>query len=140
MPGKSDVLEAEILNHYFRTATAAKPSNEYIALFTADPTDAGSGAEVTGGGYARVAVAVADAQWSAPADDGSGNMQITNTNAVTFPTPSGNWTGPISHFGVMSASTAGSLRYSGALGTPRTVNNGDQAPSFAAGALVVKEG
>ena len=140
MPGKSDVLETEILNHYFRTATASKPTNEYIALFTADPTDAGSGAEVTGGGYARVAVAVADAQWGAPADDGSGNQQILNTNAVTFPTPSGNWTGPITHFGVMTALTAGSLRYSGVLTTARTVNNGDVAPSFAASALVIKEG
>ena len=140
MPGKSDALETEILNHYFRTATASKPTNEFIALFTADPTDAGSGAEVTGTGYARVQVAVADAQWGAPADDGSGNMQITNTNAVTFPTPGGNWTGPITYFGVMSALTGGTLRYSGALATPRTVNNGDTAPSFAAGQLTIKEG
>jgi hypothetical protein len=138
MPGFSDVTEAEILNHYFRTATATKPTNEFIALFTADPTDAGTGAEVTGTAYARVQVAVADAQWSAPADDGSGSQQVTNVNAVTFPTPGSNWTGPITYFGVMSALTGGVLRMSGALGTSRTVVNGDVAPSFAAGTLVIK--
>ena len=29
------------------------PSNVYVALFTTDPTDAGSGTEVSGNGYAR---------------------------------------------------------------------------------------
>lgn len=139
MPGKSDAMESEVLNIYYRTAAFSKPANQYVALFTADPTDAGSGAEVTGLGYARVAVAVADAQWSAPADDGSGSQQISNVNAITFPSPTGNWTGPITHFGIMSAASGGTLRHSGALTTPRTVNNGDVAPSFAAGQLVIKE-
>lgn len=137
---KSNDLETQFLNHTYRTNTFTKPTNQWVALFTADPAEDGSGAEVTGGGYARVQVACADASWSAPADDGSGNMQITNAAAVTFPTPSGNWTGPITHFAMMSASTGGVVRHKGALGTPRTVNNGDTAPTFAIGDLVIKEG
>ena len=139
MTAKGDVLETAMLNHEYRTATRAKPANKWIALFTADPLDAGSGAEVTGTGYARVQVAVADASWSAPADS-SGNMVITNAIAITFPTPGGNWSGPITHWASMDANTGGNVMHRGALTTPRTVNNGDQAPTFAIGALTIGEG
>lgn len=141
MPGKSDYAETAVLNSFFRgTAFPAVTGSVYVSLHTADPLDAGTGTEVTGGSYARVAVSRATGSWSAPADDGSGNQQISNSAAVTFPTPSANWPGPITYFGIWDASTAGNLLYSGALGTSRTVNNGDTAPSFAIGALVVKEG
>ena len=140
MPGKGDTLETDVLNHEYRTATMAKPANRWIALFTADPLDAGSGAEVTGGAYARVQVPVADASWAAPVDDGSGNQIITNAIAITFPTPTGNWTGPITHWASMTAAIAGNVRHYGSIATPRTVNNGDQAPSFAVGALTIGEG
>ncbi len=136
---KSNFLETGILNHVFRTATLAKLTNVHVSLHTADPTDAGTGAEVTGGAYARVAVGVADANWNAPGDDGAGNQQISNVNAITFPAPTANW-GTVTHLGIWDAATAGNLLYRGALTTSRTINNGDGAPSFAAGTLVVKEG
>ena len=141
MPGWTDTTETEILNHYFRTATASKPTNEYIALWIGDPTDpASGGAEVTttGTAYARQAVSVADASWSAPADDGSGSQFIQNTNAIVYADATANY-GTVTHFAVMSASTGGTMRASGALTTPRTINNGDLAPTFAAGALVIKQ-
>lgn len=141
MPGKSDYLETTVLNSVLRAqAFPSVTGNVYISLHTADPLDAGTGTEVTGGSYARVAVSRATGSWSAPADDGSGNQQVSNSGAITFPTPSANWPGPITHFGVWDAITAGNLFYSGPLGTSRTVNNGDSAPSFAAAALVIKEG
>ena len=140
MSAKGNQLESDILNHQYRTATWSKPGSVWVALFTANPTDAGSGAEVTGGAYARVEVPCLDANWNAPTDDGSGNQIVTNAAAITFPTPSGNWTGPITHFATMSASTGGTVRHYGALATSRTVNNGDVAPSFAAGALTLGEG
>lgn len=142
MPGKSNYLETAVLNHIFRTATLSKPSNVYVSLHTADPTDAATANELTIGsnGYTRVAVSSADASWSAPADSGDAK-QITNAAAITFGTPTGDWASgnPITHFGIWDASSSGNLLYSGALGTSRTVLNGDNAPSFAIGALAIQE-
>ena len=136
----SNAEETAILNHQYRTATYAKPTNRYVALLTADPTDAGTIAEVDYTGYARVAVACADASWSAPADDGSGNSEITNASAVTFPDATGDASAAATHFAVMTASSGGSVVDYGALGTPRTIMNGDSSISFAAGELSIKRG
>ena len=45
----------------FRTATLAKPTAWYLALFTVAPSVLGGGTEVTGGAYARQALAPLDA-------------------------------------------------------------------------------
>ncbi len=135
MAGKTNYLEAQLLNLIFRTQVAWKPAAIYIGLFTAAPTDAGGGTEVTGGSYARVQVTQLDANWDAPA----GTPRATaNTGAVTFPTPSADW-GVVTHFGVFDAATVGNLLYWGALAQPKTINNGDPAPSFAAGAIDLTE-
>lgn len=141
MPGKSDYLETAVLNHIFRTSTFTKPGSVYVALNSADPTDAATSNEITGTGYARVAVSVADASWTAPADSGS-DKAISNAAAITFGTPSGNWNSgnAITHFSIWDAATSGNMLYSGALGTSRVVLNGDNPPSFAIGALIIKEG
>jgi hypothetical protein len=135
MAGKTNYLEGQLLNLIFRTQTAWKPSATYIGLFTAAPSDAGGGTEVTGGSYARVAVSQLDANWTAP----SGTPRvISNVNAVTFPSPTANW-GTVTHFGAFDASTSGNLEYWNSLTTSKTINNGDAAPSFAAGSLTVTE-
>ncbi len=105
----------------------------YVALYTAAPSDSGGGTEVTGGSYARVAVAPADANWSAP--DSVGGV-TNNVAAITFATPSANW-GTVTHFGMFDRATAGNLLFHGILAAPKTVNNGDPAPSFAIAALSV---
>jgi hypothetical protein len=134
---KSDYLESALLNHTFRTTAFTQPTNVYVSLHTADPTDAGTGTEVSGGSYARVEVSRANASWSAPANNG-GAQEITNAAAVTFPSPTANW-GTVTHFGIWDASTTGNLLYHGSLTTSRTINNGDSAPSFAIGALAIRE-
>ncbi len=140
MAGKSDYAETAVLNYYFRTATMpTKPTSVYIALHTADPEAAGAEVATTGSGYARVQIAVADAQWSAPSDDGAGRMRITNVNPITFPNPSANW-GTITHVAIYDAATGGNMLYNDILGASRTVNAGDVAPSFAAGVLTIAEG
>lgn len=138
MPGKSDVLESAVLNYVFRGVAMPTLTSVYVSLHTSDPTDAGSGTEVSGGSYARVAVTRTTGSWAAPSDN-AGAQQTSNSAAITFPTPSANWPGPITHVGIFDAATAGNLLYSAALGTPRTVNNGDVAPSFAIGALTASE-
>jgi hypothetical protein len=133
MSKMSDYLEVELRKHIFRTGSFTKPSALYVSLHTADPTDAGGGAEVSGGSYARVQRDPLDANWTAvSATDGV----TKNAATITFPAPSANW-GSVTHFGIWDASSGGNLICHGALGTPKTVNNGDPAPSFAADAIVI---
>jgi hypothetical protein len=129
MSQMSDYLEAQIGKLLFCTQTAWKPAAIYVALFTAAPSDSGGGTEVSGGSYARTAVTQADAQWNIPTTAGL----FSNVNAITFPAPTANW-GVVTHVGIFDASSGGNLLVWGALTTPKTVNNGDPAPSFAGGA------
>ena len=140
MPGKSDYLESGILNHVFRAvAFPTIPAAVFISLHTADPLDAGTGAEVstTGTAYARASVTRAVGAFAAPTDN-AGSQQTSNSAAITYATATANW-GTVTHVGVQDAVTAGNLLYSAALTTSRTINNGDVTPSFAIGALTVQE-
>jgi hypothetical protein len=133
MSKMSDFLEVELRKHIFRTGSMTKPAALHVSLHTADPTDAGTGAEVSGGSYARVQRDPLDANWTGvSATDGL----TDNAAAITFPAPTANW-GVVTHFGIWDAAVAGNLICYGALTTPKTINSGDAAPSFAAGALDV---
>lgn len=133
--GASDYLEQQFLNHLFRTTKFTGPTTVYVSLHTAALTDAGTGAEVSGGSYARVTVTAVNANWDVPIVSGT-TYQTANTNAVTFPSPTANW-GTVTDFGVWDAATTGNLLVAGTLTTSRNIQNGDNAPSFAAGALTV---
>ena len=133
MAAKSDYWEAQILNYFRGTAITAAPANVYIALFTAAPTDAGGGTEVTGGAYARVAVAVSTASWTAPTTAGV----MSNAIAITFATPTAAW-GTVGWFGIFSALTAGNLYYHGALTSTRSPLTGDPV-SFPVSSLSITE-
>ena len=125
----SDYLETQILTHIFRTASFTKPSALYVALFTTAPAEDGTGGtEVSGGSYARVQNGPSDAAW------GLSGSVVSNTPEIIFPAPTGNW-GSIAAFGVYDASSAGNYLGGAALAIPKTVNNGDAAPRYLAGAL-----
>lgn len=140
MAGLSDYAVNKIIDHVFRGQTYSPPASLYIALFTAAPSKAGGGTEVTGGSYARVAVTSSLANWAGTQAAGStlassGTAGVTSNNGtVTFPSPTANW-GTIVAVGIMDASTSGNLIAWGPLSSSKTVNNGDAAPSFAAGSL-----
>jgi hypothetical protein len=133
MSAASDYLEGELIKHIFRTGSFAKPTVLAVGLFTSAPSDAGGGTEVSssGTGYARAQLNPADANWTAPA---GGNGLTDNAAAITFPTPSGAW-GQVTHYGIFDAASGGNLLIHGVLTQPKTINNGDPAPSFAIGAL-----
>lgn len=131
MSNASDYLEVQIRAHLFRTDTWAKSTTRYVSLHTANPTDTGAGAEVSGGSYARVQRDASDANWTAAS---STDGVTANAAVITFPTPSANW-GVITHVGMWDAVTAGNLLCYAELGSPKTVNNGDPAPEFGVGAL-----
>ena len=120
MAAMSDDLENKLINHIFRNTDYTRPANIYLALFTAAPSDSGGGTEVSGGSYARQAVATgASSGW-----DAASGGATANTGVVTFPTATADW-GTITHVGVFDASTGGNLMFHGALSSNKTVSNGD---------------
>lgn len=131
----TDVFEKKVLDFIFRnTSMGLDGTNVWVGLFTAAPSDSAAGTEVSGGSYARVAVARTGAGWNAA----TGTLALTdNTNAVTFPVATANW-GTITHFGIFDASTAGNLMYWANVDTSKVVNTNDTA-SFAAGAIDITQ-
>ena len=114
MAAASDFLELKILEHTLGITEYTQPSTVYLALFTTDPTDAGTGTEVSGGGYARQSIA-----WNTPASGAT-----TNSADVTFPQATGNY-GTVTHIGIYDASSAGNLLYHGALSASKSVETND---------------
>lgn len=128
----TNYLENKVVDWMLRGQTFTPPTSTYFALFTACPTDAAGGTEVSGGNYARVALASSLANWAGTqgagttvASSGTGG-QTSNNIAVTFPAPTASW-------GVFDASSAGNLLIYAPLTINKTINNGDAAPSFPAG-------
>jgi hypothetical protein len=90
------------------------PSTIYLALHTGDPTS-GGGNEVTGTGYARVAIVTATDLSAAT----SGGLK-KNANALTFPAAgSGGW-GTVTHYSIKTASTSGEILFYGTI-TSKTI-------------------
>lgn len=141
MAGLSDYAENKIIDWLLRGQAYTPPATVYVALLTASTNDAGSPfTEVSGGSYARVAVTSNTTNWSGTQGAGTTTVSsgtggaISNNAAITFPAPTANW-GTVVHAALMDASTGGNIIADGALGTSKTVNNGDPAPAFAAGQL-----
>lgn len=134
MSAASDFLEASLAEH-FRGTQLPLPTNFYIALHTADPTDAGAAnTEVTNGtggawpSYARQSVGTPlSSAWSAVADEPGtgGGKQITNANAINFPAHDGAADITITHFSVWDAATGGNMWISAPLDTPKTISPSD---------------
>jgi hypothetical protein len=135
MASATDALETLILNHIFRTNTWAKPTALTLGLHSAAPDeDASPTNELSGGGYAQVALgAPADASWSAPTDDGTGKMVTDNVAAATFPEATADWAAA-THYSIWAD---GVMWIAAALTTPKTILDGETA-RFAAGTLDVK--
>jgi hypothetical protein len=110
----SNFLENAIINATLRNTTYTSVATVYVSLWTSDPTDAGSGTEVSGGSYARTAVTFA-----APS-----NGVTTNSADVTFPTATGSW-GTVGWIGINDALTTGNLLYHSPLDVSKTVTSGD---------------
>lgn len=133
----SDYVEAKVLDQVFSATAYPTIATHYIALYTANPTDANaSGTEVVGSvGYARVAVTNNATTW--PAATGTAPTTKSNGIVITFGSPTGAGWGVVTGFAVYDASSSGNEIAWAALTASKTVNSGDAAPSFAIGALVI---
>lgn len=103
-------------------------ANVYLALFTADPTEAGVFTnEATYTGYARVAV---------PKSTGwSGTNPLSNSALIQFPKCTGG-SNVVTHFAICTEATSGQVLYSAPLNRSRTVDEGIQV-QFDIGGITV---
>lgn len=152
MSAFTDFMENKLIDWLFRAqaigiagasaGAGSGPATLYVGLLTTTPTDSTAGTEVSGGSYARVGVTSATTAWNNTQGNTTGASTGTdgtteNASTITFPAPTASW-GTVTGFGIYDASTGGNLLIYGALTTPKTINNGDAAPSFAAGALSIQ--
>lgn len=120
----SNAYETHVLDWLFGAGSPPRPPGRFIALFTANPGEGGGGTEVSGGAYARQSATFAVSGDSA-----------SNTNVVEFPAATTNW-GTVSHFGVYTAATGGTMIAYGALQTSRVINQ-DDVGRFVASTLTI---
>ncbi|AEG94420.1 phage tail fiber protein [Ramlibacter tataouinensis] len=118
MSSFSDYTEAAVLNHLYGGTTFTKPAR-FLALFSAAPSDAGGGTELSAtGGYARLAL-------PAMTVSGTNPTLATNGGAIEWPAATANWSAPVTHVAVFDAPSGGNLLAWAPLAASRTVNTGD---------------
>lgn len=131
--GLAQGYQQKILDYLFGgTAVPLIAGPHLLALYTVAPTDTTAGTEVTGGAYARVSLTQNTTNW--PAASAAVPSVKANGPVFTFPAPTANW-GVIVAWAVLDSAAA--VIAFGAVSPAKTVNNGDPAPSFAAGALTI---
>lgn len=120
----SDYLENKVVDHAFGVASFTSPT-PYVALFTTNPNEAGTGGvEVSGGSYARKTVTFSAASGGVSAN--SAVVQFLNMPATT-----------LTGFGIYDALTGGNLLAVSTLtGAPVSVSN-TQPVEFSVGDLTV---
>lgn len=127
MAEMSNYLENALLNATLNGTTYTAPATVYVSLWTTDPTDAGSGTEVSGNAYERTAISFATASGT--------SGQVLNDGAVEFPQATGSW-GTVAYFGINDAQTGGNLLYHSPLTTSKAIDTGDIF-KFAVGSVSV---
>ena len=116
MAEMSNYLENALLNGTLNATTYTAPTTIYISLWTSNPGDDASGAEVSGGSYARAVVTF---------DTATGTTGLVATDAdITFPTATAGW-GTVGWIGINDALSGGNLLYHSALDLPKTIDSGD---------------
>jgi len=117
MSSFTNYTENLALTWLFTGSSATRPTAWFVGLFTAAPSDAGGGTEVTGSGYTRVATGTIS---------GSGTATtFTNAAAIEFGAASGGDWGTIGWAAIFDASTSGNMIAWAPLTTAKAINDGD---------------
>lgn len=114
MAEMSNYLENALVNATLRNTSYTSPTTVYLALYTSDPTDADTGTECSGTGYARQSIT-----FGAPS-----NGVTTNSAAIEYAQAGNSW-GTITHIGIRDALTSGNLLYHSPLDASKTIATGD---------------
>src|SRR5689334_21871545 len=100
MGSLSNYGENALVKHLFLEAAYSPAATLYLALATADPTEAATGASMNevanSGSYARTAITFGAAS----------SRRVTQSADVTFPTASGSW-GTVTHWAIVDSGTHG---------------------------------
>lgn len=115
---------AQILNKELNGTNYSAVATWYIGLLS-------GGTELTGSGYARVAVTADTTSFPATSTN-----SITNGIAITFPAASADWLAA-DEVGLFIASSGGTAKYRGNLDPTVTVRSG-QTREFKAGELTIR--
>lgn len=132
MGSLSNYAESALAEHINTNAAYTPAATIYLALATADPTDAATGASMNevanSGSYARTAITFGAAA----------SRRVTQNATVTFPTATGSW-GTISHWAIVTSATygAGNVLAHGAFAVPKSVVSGN-TPSVASSEVYVE--
>ena len=131
MSAFSDYLENTLVSATLRGATYTGGA-VYVALFKTDPTDAGTGAEMSDSGYVRqrAHTTVASDGFTVPA-----NGVSSNSRNIVFPAIIDSQV-TATHWAIFDAQTAGNLLYHAPLLNPKTLDPTDVL-SFPIGSLTV---
>jgi hypothetical protein len=121
----SNFLENKFLDITLNSATAYNVTTPYLALFSTDPTDAGSGTECSWTGYARQSMSFGAASSGTASTDA----------AITFPAVAGSDV-TITHIGIYDASSSGNLLYHTPLDASKTLSADDVMSVASAGISV----
>ena len=120
MGSLSNYAENALLNHITTNSAYTSVATVYLALCTADPTDAGTGASMNevanSGSYARTAITFGAAA----------SRRVTQSGAVAFTASTGSW-GTVTHWAVVDSATygAGNVLAYGAFATSRVIASGN---------------
>ena len=118
MANFSNALEEQVLNHFFRNTPTTPAGTLYMGLFLNNPTDAGTGTEVSGTGYARQII-----EFGVPTQfDGKGI--IKNIGEIEFPQAGSNW-GTVTHGAIYPGSSGGTMLVWAPLNNPKVIDTGD---------------
>lgn len=132
----SNFLERAVLDHVLGEGARdfVSPTTLHVALFTTNPDEDATGAEVATGSYTRQPVS-----FNAATIESNGLTFADNDADITFPQATSEYT--VSHIGIYDAdgdsATDGNLLFYGAItGGARTVSSGDTF-QIQAGQLVI---
>lgn len=132
MGSLSNYAENALLNHVTTNSAYTSVATVYLALATADPTDAATGASMNevanSGSYARKAITFGAAA----------SRRVTQSGDVTFDAATGSW-GTITHWAILDSAThgAGNVLAYGALSESKAVVSGN-TPSVASTQVYVE--
>lgn len=140
MSALTDAWENKFIDFVLRAQAWTISASLTVPLYSSAPGETGGGTKLTYTGYADLTITRSLANWagtqsagSTTASSGTGG-QSSNNIALTYGAPTAG--GP--QTAVASALCDGAeVGIPFALTTSRTLNNGDAAPSFAIGAIVV---
>jgi len=112
--GKTDTYENNIIDHFIR-GTDETTTSGYLALYSTAPGESSAGVELSGNGYARIAVAL-----GAP----SAGVAV-NGGSISFEASGGAWSAIDGH-SICNALTSGAiLMYEDSVSGP-TLGDGDK--------------